>query len=266
PQLPRLRALAPPAAVGPGECPPGGDGLSPGEPLAAAGPEAALGREARGDHRRRRGVEVAGAPVPGAVGPRTEGAGGEGMNPPRRDFLHGTAAASALGCLASLSPGQGNEARPGMGIVLYSFAFRRSEDRAARLDDPSAFLEHCRALGAGGVQMPLGARPEKDAARLRTQAEKARMYLEGIVRLPRDRAGRARFAAEARTARQGGATVLRTTLTDGRRYEAFDRADAFRRAVEQGREALARARPVLEQQNVSLAVENHKDLRSGELA
>src|SRR5262245_24389792 len=130
------------------------------------------------------------------------------MKPTRRDFLHGTAAAAALGYLASLTAGQGNEARPGMGVVLYSFAFRRGEDRAARFDDPSAFLEHCRALGAGGVQMPLGARPEKDAARLRSQAEKARMYLEGIVRLPRDRADLDRFSAEVRTARQCGATVL----------------------------------------------------------
>src|SRR5205823_2186791 len=91
-------------------------------------------------------------------------------------------------------------------------------------------------------------RPEKDSARLRAQAEKARMYVEGVVRLPRDRAELARFTAEVRTARQCGATVVRTTLTDGRRYEAHDNLDAFRKAVERGRQALLLARPVLEKE------------------
>jgi sugar phosphate isomerase/epimerase len=187
------------------------------------------------------------------------------MTRTRREFLQGAAGAAALGCLASAEAAQREPARPAMGVVLYSFALRRSEDRAARLDDPAVFLEHCRSLGAGGVQLPLGARPEKDAGRLRTQAEKARMYLEGIIRLPRDRADLDRFTAEVRTARACGATVLRTTLTDGRRYESHDNLEAFRKAVERGRQALARARPVVEKQNVSLAVENHKDLRSDEL-
>jgi sugar phosphate isomerase/epimerase len=176
----------------------------------------------------------------------------------RREFLQTAASAAALGCLAPPGAAQPNAGRPGMGVVLYSFAIRR-------FDDPAAFLEHCRALGAGGVQTPLGARPEKEAARLRARAEKARMYLEGIVRLPRAPADLDRFTAEVRTARRCGAAVLRTTLTDGRRYEAFDNLDAFRKAVERGRQALVRARPVLEQQSVNLAVENHKDLRSTEL-
>jgi 3-oxoisoapionate decarboxylase len=188
------------------------------------------------------------------------------MKRTRREFLQGAAGAAALGCLTAAEAAQGEAARPGMGVVLYSFAIRRSEDRAARLDDPAVFLEHCRALGAGGVQTPLGVRPEKDAGRLRARVEKARMYLEGIVRLPRDRADLDRFSAELRTARQCGATVLRTTLTDGRRYEAHDNLEAFRKAVERGRQALARARPAVEQQKVGLAVENHKDLRSDELA
>jgi sugar phosphate isomerase/epimerase len=180
------------------------------------------------------------------------------MTRTRREFLQTAASAAALGCVASADAAQDRAGRPGMGVVLYSFTARR-------FDDPAAFLEHCRTLGAGGVQTPLGARPEKEAARLRARAEKARMYLEGIVRLPREPADLDRFTAEVRTARHCGATVLRTTLTDGRRYEAYASADAFRKAVERGRQALVRARLVLEQQNVSLAVENHKDLRSDEL-
>jgi 3-oxoisoapionate decarboxylase len=184
----------------------------------------------------------------------------------RRELLQGAAAAAALGYLSTAEGAQANGARPGMGVVLYSFSIRRGEDPAARLADPAAFLEHCRALGAGGIQTPLGTRTEKEAGRLRAQAEKARMYVEGIVRLPRDRADVARFTAEVRTARQCGAAVVRTTLTDGRRYEAHDSLDSFRKAVERGRQSLLLARPVVEKERVSLAVENHKDLRSDELA
>jgi sugar phosphate isomerase/epimerase len=181
------------------------------------------------------------------------------MTSTRREFLQTAATTAAVGCLSAADAAQGNAPRSGMGVVLYSFTVRR-------FTDPFAFLEHCQTLGAGGMQMSLGMRPEKDAARLRARAEKARMYIEGIVRLPRERTELERFTAELRTARQCGATVLRTTLTDGRRYEVFDNLDAFRKAVARGRQALERARPALEQQNVSLAVENHKDLRSAELA
>src|SRR5207244_6110855 len=103
------------------------------------------------------------------------GATGRGLS--RRVFLQAGGTA-ALAYLASADAAQTQAGRPGMGVVLYSFTVRR-------FDDPAAFLEHCRTLGAGGVQMPLGARPEKEAARLLARAEKARMYLEGIVRLPR---------------------------------------------------------------------------------
>jgi sugar phosphate isomerase/epimerase len=180
----------------------------------------------------------------------------------RRELLLG---AAALPVLALPGAAQEPANRSRMGVVLYSYGLRRSLDPNSRFGDPAVFLEHCRAAGAGGVQTSLGVRDEAAAATLRGVAEKAGMYLEGIVRLPRDRADVDRFSAELRSARHCGATVLRTTLLDGRRYEVFDSADAFRKHLERGRASLLLARPIVEREKLLLAVENHKDLRSDEL-
>ena len=88
------------------------------------------------------------------------------------------------------------------------------------------------------------------------------MYVEGSARLPRDKADVERFAAEVRTAKECGAAVVRTVLLDGRRYEVFDSAAAFRKASEQARQSLLLARPVVEKHGVKLAVENHKDFEA----
>jgi 3-oxoisoapionate decarboxylase len=52
---------------------------------------------------------------------------------------------------------------------------------------------------------------------------------------------------------------------NGRRYEVFERAEAYRTFFEQGKQALALARPVVEKHELRMAVENHKDLRAPEL-
>jgi sugar phosphate isomerase/epimerase len=159
--------------------------------------------------------------------------------------------------------------QPRMGVVIHSYGLRRAADQAAkdkpRFDDPLTFLEYCRTLGAGGVQVAIGARDEAYAAKVRRQLDDHKMYLEGSIRLPRDKDDVARFTAELRSARDCGASVLRTTLMDGRRYEVFDSAEAFRRFQEQSWQALLLARPIVEKHDVKLAVENHKDLRAGEL-
>jgi sugar phosphate isomerase/epimerase len=91
------------------------------------------------------------------------------------------------------------------------------------------------------------------------------MYLEGSLRLPRDKADVERFAAEVRTAKACGATVLRTVQLGGRRYEVFDSAAAFRTFAEGARQSLLLAKPVVEREGVRLAVENHKDLEAKSL-
>jgi sugar phosphate isomerase/epimerase len=175
-----------------------------------------------------------------------------------------------MGALAALAPlaGQGapvKAARTRLGIVAYSFAIRRAAEPAGRLQDPLGIVEHCQALGAGGLQINLGVRDREYCAQLRERVAAAAMYLEGIVRLPRERSDVERFERELETARACGVEVVRTALMDGRRYETFRSVEEFRRFRERSRETLRLAGPIAQRQRVRVAVENHKDLRTGEL-
>jgi sugar phosphate isomerase/epimerase len=174
------------------------------------------------------------------------------MGPTRREFLAASAAALLPADIAT---------RTSLGIVIHSYGQRRA-DKDAHFDDPLTFLDYGHSLGAGGVQTALGALDEASAARLRARAEEHEMWLEGSVRLPRDTGDVEHFAAEVRTAKACGASVVRTVLMEGRRYEIFDSAAAFRKASEQARQALLLAKPIVERHDVRLAVENHKDLES----
>ncbi len=155
--------------------------------------------------------------------------------------------------------------RPAMGVVIHSYGIRRSGDKERRLDDPLTFLDFCRARGAGGVQTSLGVRDDAYAARLRDLLATHHLYLEGSIALPRDKADVARFTAEVQTVKRCGAQVFRTVFMNGRRYEVFDSAEAFRKFHAQSRQALALARPIVEKHEIRMAVENHKDLRAPEL-
>src|SRR5262249_3125043 len=122
-------------------------------------------------------------------------------------------------------PGAG---RGDLGLVIHSFPVRSAAGRD-RISDPVRFLEHCRTLGARGIQVGLGAPDGAYADSLPARAEAASMYLEGIVSLPRGDADLGRFEAEVRTAKRAGASVVRTVCLRGRRYETFDSLAAFRR-------------------------------------
>jgi sugar phosphate isomerase/epimerase len=147
---------------------------------------------------------------------------------------------------------------PALGVVIHSYSRRR-------FDDPLAFLDYCRGLGAGGVQTALGARDDAYADKVRALAETHKLYVEGSITLPRDKDDVGRFTDEVKTAKRCGAAVFRTVLMNGRRYETFDAAEAFAKFLDQARQALARARPVVEKHEVRMAVENHKDLQTPEL-
>lgn len=183
----------------------------------------------------------------------------------RRQFL----AAAATLPLASGTLRADAGKRKRLGIVQYSYAVRLSADRAAGkpgFHDPLTFIEHCSKLGAGGVQIGLGTRDKETITRLRKELVASGMYLEGSIRLPKDRADCGRFTAEVQTAREAGAKVLRTVLFGGRRYEQFAAAADFRRAAERAWQTVTLAEPIVAQQNMRLAIENHKDYRSPELA
>ncbi|MGQ9590311.1 MAG: sugar phosphate isomerase/epimerase family protein [Planctomycetota bacterium] len=175
----------------------------------------------------------------------------------RRAFL---IAAGGVALFARRAPGR-ERARSRLGIAVYALGNRIRARPAEGLDDPLEFLQRCRDLGAGGVQIALGVRDDASAARLRERAEADGMFVEGIVKLPAGRSELERFEAEMRTAARAGARVARTVLTPGRRYEKYRDAEEFRAALRRGRESLEAAEPLAAKHGVRIAVENHNDQR-----
>lgn len=155
--------------------------------------------------------------------------------------------------------------RSTLGLVAYCCGLQREatlrRDPALDLFDPPGFLEHCHQMGAGGMQVNLGVRDQRDCQPLRQRAEQLGMFIEAIVTVPRDEADAERFAAELRTAADCGATAARTTIIPGRRYEFFDSLEKYREFARRGRQSLEWALPAVERWRVPLAVENHKDQR-----
>jgi 3-oxoisoapionate decarboxylase len=183
------------------------------------------------------------------------------MHITRREAL-AVGAGSLLGLAARA--GQAKDAeRPRMGVVLYSYGLRRAADKG--FDDPLTFLDYCRTLGAGGVQTGLGVRDDAYAEKLHDLMTAHKLYLEASIALPRNRDDVDRFTDEVRSAKRCGAAVFRTVLMSGRRYEVFDSAEAYRKFLDQGKQSLALARPVVERHESRMAVENHKDLQGPEL-
>jgi sugar phosphate isomerase/epimerase len=155
-----------------------------------------------------------------------------------------------------------------LGLVIYTQNLRR---RALKVSDPKhdlfepmPFLEHCRDLGAGGMQVPLGVLEPAICNRLRERAAAYGMFIEGIVAPPFTDADIERFRAEIETASRVGTRAVRTVIIPGRRYERFRTRGEFEEFVQRGRQALKRAKPIVERHQVRLAVENHKDQRLDE--
>ena len=153
---------------------------------------------------------------------------------------------------------QADPPRTRMGVVIHSYGFRK-------FADPLAFLDYCRSIGAGGVQTMLGNRDDAFAAKLQEFTTTHKLFVEGSISLPKDKADVDRFANEIRTAKRCGADLFRTVLMGGRRYEVFDTAEAYRTFFEKAKESLALARPVVEKAEIRMAIENHKDLQGPDL-
>ena len=186
----------------------------------------------------------------------------------RREMLVSVGGGVSAALLTAAARGAPAPKTTAVGVCIHSYMIRPKVERlrgnAGAITDPPAFLEHCHRLGAGGIQIGIGVRDESYTARLRKRAEAYGMYVEGTAGLPREEKDVARFEATVRTAKAAGASVVRTVMMPGRRYEQFDSADAFRQAVERGRKSLELAEPVAARHKVHLAIENHKDQRAGE--
>src|ERR1051326_8139796 len=181
----------------------------------------------------------------------------------RRSFLSRVAvAAVAPAWLSSCATPRASQ-RSEMGIVTYAFQLHLKASKGAKTgldyNDPFGYLEACQRAGAGGVQFPFGERSADDCAKFRRQAEQSAMRVEAIVTLPRDEIELPRFEKQVLCATQSGATVARTTMLPGRRYEEFKTRAAFATACAQGLRSLQLAEPVAARHPLRLALENHKD-------
>ncbi len=177
--------------------------------------------------------------------------------------------ATCAGAVSTLPLTNAQEtSKSSLGLVIHSFGvrseFEKGADGKARIADPVRYLEHCRGLGVSAIQVGIGTRDDVYADDLKARVEAASMAIEAIISLPRDQSDLARFEAEVRTARRVGATIARTVMLSGRRYENFDSIEAFRTFTDHASASLAMAVPVVVRHGVRLAVENHKDWRADE--
>ncbi len=176
----------------------------------------------------------------------------------RRAMLASSATALAAAAARAQDP-----KRDSLGLVIHSFPVRIASDKG--FAEPVRYLDYCRSLGARTVQLDLGARTDAYADALRARAAEASMSIEASISPPRGAADLERFEAEIRTAKRAGASIVRTVLMRGRRYEILDSAAGFERYKAEAIEMLTRAAPVIERHDVRLAVENHKDCRAAEM-
>ena len=171
-------------------------------------------------------------------------------------------AAVAPVCLSSCAT-PGASRRSDLGIVTYTFLLHQKASKGTKkgldYNEPLGYLEACQRAGAGGMQFPFGERSADDCAKFRRLAERSAMRVEAIVTLPRDQTELPRFEKQVLCATQSGATVARTTMLPGRRYEEFKTRAAFETACAQGLRSLQLAEPVAARHRLRLAVENHKD-------
>jgi sugar phosphate isomerase/epimerase len=180
---------------------------------------------------------------------------------------------SALGAIAAATMGSAvlatvPQQRTHLGLVAFNCAIRRKwlQQRDPKFDlfEPLNFLKHCREVGAGGMQVPLGVLNAARVKALREFADEHSLIIDGIVNPPKDDGDLTRFEAEIRTAAEVGVQAVRTVVMPGRRYEQFKSLAEVREAEAKAVKMLELAVPIVTKHRVKLAVENHKDQRIDE--
>lgn len=157
--------------------------------------------------------------------------------------------------------------RTQLGIVTYAFGIHQKNHWGGRhqgLSPALALLEESRSLGAAGIQVEIGPKDASEAKELRRRLEAYGMYIEASISPPKSSEDIERFEQSVIVAQAAGATLARTTIMPGRRYEDFKSLAEFRQAQQRGLESLQRAEPVLARRRFRLASENHKDQRIDE--
>jgi len=134
-----------------------------------------------------------------------------------------------------------------MGIVVYSYHLRRSSGNSSKrhppFQDAIELLEHCHAIGAGGLQVGVSGWSEVFARKVRDRREEMGLFLEGQIKLPKEPGDLSVFEEEISRAKEAGATVLRVSV-GGRRYEQFDSYDGWKAMKEQAWKSFRLAEPM----------------------
>lgn len=184
----------------------------------------------------------------------------------RRDFLQKTTMGAIALSLPILPP---LEKEMPMGIVVHSYGNRWNSKVASQkypgFNDAIELMDHCQQLGAGGLQVVVNGWTSDFAKKVRARREKLGLYLEGSIGVPNIAQDVARFEQEVKNAKEAGIQVLRTVCSSGRRYENYHSIKAFQQLQKNSIASLQLAEPILREQKMKLAVENHKDRRAHEL-
>ncbi|GAB3340177.1 hypothetical protein GCM10027299_53390 [Larkinella ripae] len=184
----------------------------------------------------------------------------------RRDFIQRAAVGAMAFSLPKL-PGFLKEVP--MGVVVHSYASRWNSKTDSKtypaFTNAVELIDHCRQIGAGGVQTVVKDWSADFAKKVREEREKTGLYLEGSIGIPKNAGQVAAFEQEVINAKEAGATILRTVCSTGRRYETYHSRDEWQTLKKNALTSLQLAEPILRKHRVKLAVENHKDWRADEL-
>jgi 3-oxoisoapionate decarboxylase len=179
----------------------------------------------------------------------------------RREFLAVAGATALMGAFSKAALAQPLPPKSPMGIAGAAMGGYNGAVSAEVRADQIAYVNYCRSLGAGGVQIS----PAGDLKKLRARLEQLGMFVEGNARLPaRLDEDTAAFEKSVIDAKAVGATVLRSVSrapqgTSGRRYEGFKSYADYKAWEAEANAILLKVLPIAERHGMKLASENHKD-------
>ncbi len=186
----------------------------------------------------------------------------------RRNFIKSTGLAS-MACALPKFPQWGLGGSEKMGLVVHSYAARYGSKvisaKYPAFNNAIDLIEHCHAIGSGGVQVVVKDWATDFSNKVRNIREKYGMYLEGSIQLPKTAEQVTQFEKDVKSAKEAGASIIRTVSLGGRRYEVFHKNGEYQAFQKKAIQALQLAEPILRKHKMKLGIENHKDWRADEL-